>query len=206
MKVVLINGSPHANGTTARALSEVASSLNKNGIETEIITVGDKEVVGCNVCCYCVEHGKCVKDDIVNEVIEKIEHADGVVVGSPVYFASLNGTLKSLLDRVFFAKKSFANKPAAAVAVARRAGTTSTIDIINKYFTINNMPVISSCYWNLVFGSNGEQAQEDLEGMQTMRTLGENMAWIIKCINAGKEAGVEFPKLEQKVKTNFIKI
>lgn len=205
MKVVLINGSPHANGTTARALKEVALSLNKNDIQTEIITVGDKDVVGCNVCCYCAQHGKCVKNDIANEIIEKIENADGVIIGSPVYFASLNGSLKSLLDRVFFAKKSFAHKPAAAVAVARRAGTTATIDIINKYFTINNMPVISSCYWNMVFGSNGEQAEQDLEGMQTMRTLGENMAWIIKCIKAGKDAGINEPVLEQKVKTNFIK-
>ena len=205
MKVVLINGSPHENGTTARALKEVSKTLNYNGIDTEIITIGNKEVVGCNVCCYCVEHNRCVKKDIVNEIIEKIEQADGVIVGSPVYFASLNGTLKSLLDRVFFAKKSFANKPAAAVAVARRAGTTATIDIINKYFTINNMPVISSCYWNMVFGSNGEQAEHDLEGLQTMRTLGENMAWIIKCIDAGKKAGVSLPKTEDKIKTNFIK-
>lgn len=205
MKVVLINGSPHKDGTTFRALNEVAFSLNKNGVDTEIITVGDKEVVGCNVCCYCVKNHKCIKDDIVNEVIEKIEQADGVIVGSPVYFASLNGSLKSLLDRVFFAKKSFAHKPAAAVAVARRAGTTATIDIINKYFTINNMPVISSCYWNMVFGSNSEQAERDLEGMQTMRTLGENMAWIIKCIKAGKDAGIKLPDQEEKVKTNFIK-
>ncbi len=205
MKVVLINGSPHENGTTARALKEVASTLNLNDVETEIVTIGNKEIVGCNVCCYCVEHGKCVKNDIANEIIAKIEQADGVIVGSPVYFASLNGTLKSLLDRVFFAKKSFANKPAAAVAVARRAGTTATIDIINKYFTINNMPVISSCYWNMVFGSNGEQAELDLEGMQTMRTLGENMAWIIKCIQAGKDAGVKLPKHENKIKTSFIK-
>ncbi|MBO5067431.1 MAG: flavodoxin family protein, partial [Clostridia bacterium] len=149
--------------------------------------------------------GKCVKDDTVNEIIPKIEQADGVVVGSPVYYASLNGTLKSFLDRVFFVKKSFANKPAAAVAVARRAGTTSTIDIINKYFMINNMPVVSSQYWNMVFGSNANDAEKDEEGMQTMRTLGNNMAWLIKCINAGKESGVLLPEQEKKIKTNFIK-
>lgn len=205
MKVLLINGSPHKNGTTFRALSEVANSLNDNGIETEIITVGDKEVSGCTVCLACTKLGKCIKDDIVNELIEKIEKSDGVVVGSPVYYASLNGTLKAILDRVFFAKKSFAYKPAAAVAVARRAGTTATLDIINKYFMINNMPVVSSQYWNMVFGSNGEQAEEDKEGLQTMRTLGVNLAWIIKCIKAGKETGVDFPQIEQKIKTNFIK-
>ena len=205
MKVLLINGSPHENGTTFRALSEVSSALNANGIETEIITVGNKEITGCKACAACVKLGKCVKDDIVNEIIPKIEQADGVVVGSPVYYASLNGTLKSFLDRVFFAKKSFANKPAAAVAVARRAGTTSTIDIINKYFMINNMPVVSSQYWNMVFGSNANDAEKDEEGMQTMRTLGNNMAWLIKCINAGKESGVSLPEQEKKIKTNFIK-
>lgn len=205
MKVVLLNGSPHVSGTTYTALKEVANSLNANGIQTEIINVGNQEVSGCTVCCYCIKNGKCIKDDIVNVIIDKINQADGIIVGSPVYFASLNGTLKSILDRVFFAKKSFANKPAAAVAVARRAGTTATIDIINKYFSINNMPIVSSCYWNMVFGSNGEQAEQDFEGMQTMRTLGENMAWIIKCIDAGKKAGISLPKLEEKIKTNFIK-
>lgn len=205
MKVVLINGSPHKNGTTFRALSEVACSLNENGIDTEIITVGDQDVSGCSVCCVCTKLGKCVKNDIVNVLIEKIEGSDGVVVGSPVYYASLNGTLKAILDRVFFAKKSFAYKPAAAVAVARRAGTTATLDIINKYFMINNMPVVSSQYWNMVFGSNAKQAEEDKEGLQTMRTLGANLAWIIKCINAGKKMGVEIPKIEDKIKTNFIR-
>lgn len=205
MKVLLINGSPHENGTTYAAVSTVAESLNNNGIETEIITVGNQNVTGCNACCACVKLGKCVKDDIANVIIEKIQSSDGVVIGSPVYYASLNGTLKALLDRVFFAKKSFAHKPAAAVAVARRAGTTATLDIINKYFMINNMPVVSSQYWNMVFGSNGEQAEKDLEGMQTMRILGENMAWLIKSIKAGKDAGVEQPKTEEKIKTNFIR-
>lgn len=205
MKVILINGSPHETGTTFTALSQVANSLNKNGIETEIITVGNKEVTGCTACCACVKLGKCIKNDIANEIIEKIQSADGVVIGSPVYYASLNGSLKALLDRVFFAKKSFANKPAAAVAVARRAGTTATLDIINKYFMINNMPVVSSQYWNMVFGSNGEQAELDLEGMQTMRVLGENMAWLIKCIKAGQDVGITPPQGEQKIKTNFIR-
>ena len=205
MKVILLNGSPHANGTTFRALSEVASSLQENGIETEIITVGDKEVSGCKACCACVKIGKCVKDDIVNVLVEKIQNADGVVVGSPVYYASINGTLKAILDRVFFAKKTFAHKPAAAVAVARRAGTTATLDIINKYFMINNMPVVGSMYWNMVFGSNGVQAEEDKEGLQTMRMLGKNMAWLIKCIDNAKSVGLTPPEIEQKIKTNFVK-
>ncbi len=205
MKVLLINGSPHTNGTTFRALSEVANSLNECGIDTEIVTVGDKPIVGCDVCGACSKIGKCIKDDLANEIIVKINQADGLVVGSPVYYASLNGSLKSLLDRVFFAKKSFAGKPAAAVAVARRAGTTATLDIINKYFMLSNMPVVTSQYWNMVFGSNGEQAESDLEGLQTMRILGKNMAWLIKCIKAGKEAGINPPQEEKHLRTNFYK-
>ena len=205
MKVLLINGSPHTNGTTFRALSEVANSLNECGIDTEIVTVGDKPIVGCDVCGACSKIGKCIKDDLANEIIDKINQADGLVVGSPVYYASLNGSLKSLLDRVFFAKKSFAGKPAAAVAVARRAGTTATLDIINKYFMLSNMPVVTSQYWNMVFGSNGEQAESDLEGLQTMRILGKNMAWLIKCIKAGKEASINPPEEEKHLRTNFYK-
>ena len=205
MNVLLINGSPHENGTTFRALTEVAKAINENGIETEIITVGNKPIVGCDVCGACGKIGKCIKDDLANEIIEKINNADGLIVGSPVYYASLNGSLKSLLDRVFFAKKSFAGKPAAAVAVARRAGTTATLDIINKYFMLSNMPVVTSQYWNMVFGSNGEQAESDLEGLQTMRVLGNNMAWLIKCINAGKESGIYLPEEEKHLRTNFYK-
>lgn len=205
MKVLLINGSPHKNGTTFRALNEVANELNANGIETEIVCLGNKPIVGCDVCGACSKLGKCVKDDLANEIIDKINESDGLIVGSPVYYASLNGSLKSLLDRVFFAKKSFANKPAAAVAVARRAGTTATLDIINKYFMISNMPVVTSQYWNMVFGSNGEQAESDAEGLQTMRVLGKNMAWLIKCIKAGEQAGILPPEEEQHVRTNFYK-
>ncbi len=206
MKILLINGSPHHNGTTFRALSEVAKTLNTQGLETEIITVGDKPVYGCTACKGCATTGKCVKkDDIANTIIEKIQEADGLIIGSPVYYASINGTLKCLLDRVFYAKKSFAGKPAAAVSVARRAGTTATIDIINKYFMISNMPIVSSQYWNMVHGSNGEQAEEDKEGLQTMRTLGLNMAWLVKCIKAGKDAGIDKPELEPPVRTNFVR-
>ncbi len=206
MKILLINGSPHHNGTTFRALSEVAKTLNLQGLETEIITVGDKPVYGCTACKGCVTTGKCIKqDDIANTIIEKIQESDGLIIGSPVYYASINGTLKCLLDRVFYAKKSFAGKPAAAVSVARRAGTTATIDIINKYFMISNMPIVSSQYWNMVHGSNGEQAEEDKEGLQTMRTLALNMAWLVKCIKAGKDAGIDKPELETPVRTNFVR-
>jgi multimeric flavodoxin WrbA len=205
MKVLLINGSPHEFGTTRRALDEVASALKENGIDTEIVTIGDKPITGCTACGGCAKTSRCVKNDIVNEVIEKIENCDGLVIGSPVYYASLNGTLKCLLDRVFYARKSFANKPAAAVAVARRAGTTATIDIINKYFMISKMPVVSSQYWNMVHGSNGEQAEQDIEGLQTMRVLGENMAWLIKCIQAGKDAGIIPPENRPHTKTNFVR-
>ena len=201
----MLNGSPHKNGTTFRALSEIATILNENGIETEIVTVGDKKVHGCMACGGCAKAGKCVFDDIVNELVEKLTFADGLIVGSPVYFAGANGTLLSILDRMFYNRKNFAYKPAAAVAVARRAGTTATLDMINKYFLISKMPVVSSQYWNMVFGSNGEQAEEDKEGLQTMRTLGKNMAWMLKCIEAGKKAGVAIPETEQAVKTNFVR-
>ncbi len=206
MKVLMINGSPHENGTTARALLEISKVLNSENIETEIITIGNKDIVGCKACCACVELGKCIIDgDAVNEVIEKLQAADGVIVGSPVYFASLNGSLKSLLDRVFFDRSGFENKPAAAIAVARRAGTIQTVDAINRYFMIRNMPVVSTQYWNMAFGSNAEQVEKDLEGMQTMRVLGQNMAWLLKCIEAGKKQGIMPPKHEEVIKTNFIR-
>lgn len=205
MKVLMINGSPHAKGTTYRALSEVAGELNKNGIETEIVQIGDKVIAGCVGCSACRKLGRCIKDDIVNELILKVQQCDGLVVGSPVYYASLNGTLKCLLDRLFYAGTGFENKPAAAVAVARRAGTTSTIDIINKYFALKGMPIVTSQYWNMCFGSNGEQAEQDGEGMQTMRLLGNNMAYLIKCIKAGEQAGIKAPVKESQIRTNFIK-
>ncbi len=206
MKVLMINGSPHEKGTTARALLEIAKVLNTENIETEIITIGNRDIVGCKACCACVKSGKCIIDgDGVNEVIEKLQEADGVIVGSPVYFASLNGSLKSLLDRVFFDRSGFEHKPAAAIAVARRAGTIQTVDAINRYFMIRNMPVVSTQYWNMAFGSNSEQVEQDLEGMQIMRVLGQNMAWLLKCIEAGKKQGILPPKHEEPIKTNFIR-
>lgn len=206
MKVLLLNGSPHENGTTKRALQEVAKTLNENCLDTEILTVGNKRVHGCMACGACSKTGKCVyDDDLITEIVKKIEQSDGIVIGSPVYFASINGTLKAILDRVFCSKKTFTGKVGASVAVARRAGTTSSFDIINKYFAISNMPIVTSNYWNNVFGSNGSQAEQDLEGMQTMRILGQNVAWLIKCIKNGESNGITPPMLEEKIKTNFIK-
>ena len=205
MKVLMINGSPHKQGTTYRALKELADTLKGNGVDSQILNIGSENIFGCSACGACSKLGKCVKNDIVNDVIDMIEQADGLIVGSPVYYAGLNGTLKCLLDRVFYARKSFDGKPAAAIAVARRAGTTATVDMINKYFMISNMPIVSSQYWNLAFGSNANQVEQDEEGMQTMRTIGNNMAWLIKAIDCAKKNGIELPKREVGVRTNFIK-
>src|SRR5574344_583095 len=191
MKVLLINGSAKEKGCTSTALNEVATSLNKEGIDTEILYLGNKPIrdcVGCGVCKKSDE-GKCVfKDDIVNEIIEKAKTSDGFIFGTPVYYAHPRGRILSVLDRLFYAgSKYFANKPGAAVASARRSGTTASLDVLNKYFTINNMPVVSSNYWNMVHGGKPEDVQQDLEGLQIMRTLGSNMAWLLKCIEAGKK-------------------
>ncbi len=206
MKVIMINGSPKKNGNTAIALKEIGDRLLLNGIEYEIINVGDNVIAGCKGCSACRKLGKCIIDnDLVNESVAKIYDADALIVASPVYYASLNGTLKCFLDRVFYSKKSFAGKPAAAVAVARRAGTTATLDIINKYFAISNMPIVTSSYWNLIHGRVPGDAEKDAEGLQTMRILADNIAWILKCIEAGKEKGIALPEYEPKILTNFIR-
>ena len=206
MKVLLINGSPNEKGCTYTALSEVAATLNENGVETEIASIGKQPIRGCIGCGGCAGKRRCVfGDDIVNSMIEKMEQADGLIIGSPVYFASPNGNLMSMLDRFFYAGGCFAHKPAAAVASARRAGTTVTLDDMNKYFGIRQMPVVSSTYWNMVHGSKPEDVKKDEEGLQTMRNLGRNMAWQLKCIAAGKENGVEPPMSENTNRTNFIR-
>jgi multimeric flavodoxin WrbA len=205
MNVLLINGSPHKEGCTNRALREVSESLNKEGVETEILHIGNKAIHGCIACGKCAKTGRCIfGDDLVNEILDKMDQVDGLVVGSPVYYASANGSLFSLLDRLFFAGRDFAFKPAAAVASARRAGTTATFDALNKYFTISQMPVVSSRYWNMVHGKTPEDVEQDLEGLQTMRALGKNMAWLLKCMEAGKAAGISLPLQEEKLWTNFI--
>lgn len=205
MKVLLINGSPNAKGCTYTALKEVADTIQSNGIETEIVHIGNKDIRGCIGCRTCMKTGKCVFDDIVNELAKKFEQADGLVIGSPVYYASANGTLISLLDRLFYSTRfDKSMKVGAAVVSARRAGTTATFDELNKYFSINCMPIVSSQYWNMVHGATPEDVLQDKEGLQIMRTLGHNMAFLIKSIALGKEKyGV--PKREPFIRTNFIR-
>ncbi|NTW71335.1 MAG: flavodoxin family protein [Eubacteriaceae bacterium] len=205
MTVLLINGSPNAKGCTYTALSEVENKLNEQGIKTEIIHVGNKDIRGCIGCRKCKTTGKCVFDDLVNEVAIKFEQADGIVIGSPVYFASANGTLISFIDRLFYsvpADKSM--KVGAAVVSARRGGCSATFDEINKYFAISGMPIVSSQYWNSVHGNTPEEVRKDEEGMQTMRTLGKNMAFLIKSIALGKEK-FGLPEKETRIGTNFIR-
>lgn len=206
MKILVVNGSPHANGCTYTALCEVAAALEAEGMETEMIQVGTKPVSGCLGCGACIKTGKCVIDDVVNEFIEKAKEADGFVFGSPVHYAGASGAITSFMDRAFYGKAAiYADKPAAAIVSCRRGGATAAFEQLNKYFTISNMPIVSSQYWNMVHGNTPEQVRQDLEGMQTMRTLGKNMAWLLKCIEAGKAAGIAKPEREAKVATNFIR-
>ncbi|WP_094605794.1 2-amino-4-deoxychorismate dehydrogenase [Sporomusa silvacetica DSM 10669] len=205
MKVLLINGSPNAKGCTYTALNEVETELNEQGIETEIIHVGNKDIRGCMGCMQCKTTGKCVFDDLVNEVAPKFEQADGIVIGSPVYFASANGTLVSFIDRLFFSVPADRSmKVGAAVVSARRGGCSATFDEINKYFTISGMPIASSQYWNSVHGHTPDDVRKDEEGLQTMRTLGRNMAFLIKSISLGKEK-FGLPEKETWIATNFIR-
>lgn len=208
MKVLMINGSCNEQGCTYTALSEVAKVLNNEGIETEIIQLGKaayRDCIGCGACRKL--NNRCVfNDDIINQIIEKAEKADGFVFGSPVYYAHPSARLQAVLDRVFYAGSSvFAFKPGAAVVSARRAGTTASLDVINKYFTISQMPVVSSSYWNNVHGISAEQVSEDTEGLQTMRNIGHNMAWMLKCIEKAKNNGIELPRGESGERTNFIR-
>ncbi|MDU2671630.1 MAG: flavodoxin family protein [Clostridium sp.] len=205
MKVLLINGSPNAKGCTYTALEEVSKTLNQEGIETEIIHVGNKDIRGCIACRKCKTNGKCVFNDIVNEVAPKFNECDGIIIGSPVYYASANGTLISFIDRLFYSMPADKTmKVGAAVVSCRRGGNTSTFDEINKYFTISGMPVASSQYWNMVHGNSPEEVKQDFEGMQTMRTLGKNMAFLMKSIQLGKEQ-FGLPEKESHIFTNFIR-
>lgn len=207
MKVLLINGSGRANGCTYTALNEVAKELEKENIETEIFHIGNKAIRGCIGCGGCSKtNGRCVfNDDTVNIGLEKAETADGFIFGSPVHYAAASGMLTAFLDRFFYAGGGSQYKPGAAVVSCRRGGAASAFDQLNKYFTIANMPIVSSQYWNMVHGNTPEEVRQDLEGMQTMRTLGKNMAWLLKCIEAGKKAGVNIPEQEKWVATNFIR-
>lgn len=207
MKVLLVNGSPHKDGCTYTALKEIANTLDEEGIESEIFQVGAKPVSGCIGCYVCRKTQRCAINDHVNQFLEAAVGIDGFIFGSPVHFAAASGALTSFMDRVFFAgeKNLFYLKPAAAIASARRAGNCATFDQINKYFTIRQMPIIASSYWNMVHGSKPEDVAQDLEGLQTMRTLARNMAWFLRCKEAGQKAGVPLPKTESPLVTNFIR-
>lgn len=208
MKVLLINGSPKAKGCTYTALCEIAKELEKENIETEIFHVGNQPIRGCVACGGCSKNGndKCVfNDDTVNIALEKAKDVDGFIFGSPVHYAAASGLITSFLDRFFYAGNCFQYKPGAAIVSCRRGGSTAAFDQLNKYFTIANMPVVSSQYWNMVHGNTPEEVKQDLEGMQTMRTLGKNMAWLLKSIQAGKESGITLPEKEPRAITNFIR-
>ena len=206
MKVLIINGSPRQNSNTGIALAEMEKVFHKNGIETEVMQIGAMEIRGCLGCGYCFKNGKCAIDDIVNETAKKFEEADGVVIGSPVYYAAANGTLVSFLDRLFYSTNFSKNmKVGASVAVARRGGCTATFDQLNKYFTVSGMPVASSQYWNCVHGRRVGDAAEDAEGLQTMRFLAENMTFLIKSIALGREQ-FGIPEREVWTPTHFIMV
>ncbi|BBB92565.1 MAG TPA: flavodoxin family protein [Methylomusa anaerophila] len=206
MNVLLVNGSPHANGCTYTALAEVAKVLNAEGIDTQIFQIGTKPLAGCIACRTCSTIRRCVFSDCVNDFLDLAKDADGFIFGSPVHYATASGAITSFMDRVFFAdlltgKQSFYLKPAAAIVSARRGGTTgttATFDQLNKYFTISEMPVISSRYWK-VHGTTPEDVKKDLEGLQTMRVLARNMAWFLKCKEAGIKADVPFPEREETI-------
>lgn len=203
-KVLLINGSPKADGCTARALEEMIKTFHEEGIETELIHVGNMDIRGCVCCRYCMDHGKCVVDDIVNEVAAKFKDSDGLVLGSPVYYGSPNGTMLAFLDRLFYSgAQSMAHmKVGASVVSCRRGGNTASFDALNKYFTISNMPLASSTYWNQVHGFTAEDVEKDIEGLQTMRNLARNMSFMIKAIADAKDK-YGLPELEREAYTSF---
>ena len=211
MKVLLVNGSPNQNGCTYTALNEIKNTLNEEAVGADIYWIGKKPIGGCIACYQCAEKGKCVFDDKVNEFTTLAKDYDGFIFGSPVYYAGMNGSLMSFMDRVFFSASRqephpFRFKPASAIVSARRAGTTSTLDQINKYFLHQQMPIVTSRYWNMVHGNTPEEVLQDQEGLQIMRVLAHNMAWMLKLIKAGEDEGVPLPKQEkQRIATNFIR-
>ncbi len=206
MKVLMLNGSAHQRGNTYDALEEIGKTLEQEGIEYEIFQMGGGPVRDCIGCGKCSEKGCIFEDDLVNEFVAKAKEADGFVFGTPVYYAHPSGRVQSFLDRVFYSSgRTFAFKPGAAVAVARRGGTSASFDVLNKYFGISQMPIAGSTYWNLVHGCVPGEAKQDAEGLQTMRNLARNLAWMLKCFEAGKKAGVELPKTERGQQTNFIR-
>ncbi|MDL2217995.1 flavodoxin family protein [Christensenellaceae bacterium OttesenSCG-928-M15] len=207
MKVLLINGSPHEKGCTYTALMEIDSVLKQEGIETELFHIGTQPIRGCIACGQCsVKGGYCVFDDAVNSAKDKAKEADGFVFGAPVHYAAINGAMSAFMDRLFYSGKSaFVQKPAAAIVSARRAGTTASLDQLHKYFLISNMVLTGSQYWAMVHGNKPKEVLEDLEGLQTMRTIGRNLAWLMKVIELGKQNGIAPPAPENKIQTNFIR-
>lgn len=206
MKILMLNGSSRPNGNTFTALSEIGKQLEKEGIEYEIFQVGASPIRDCIGCGRCTERGCVFDDDKVNEFVAKAKEADGFVFGTPVYYAHPSGRILSFLDRAFYSSgKAFMFKPAAAVAVARRGGTSASFDCLNKYFGISQMPVVGSTYWNNVFGAAAGEAKLDAEGLQTMRNLARNLAWMLKCFEAGKKSGIALPETERANRTNFIR-
>lgn len=210
MKVLMVNGSPHKEGCTYTALCEAAAELKKQGIGSEIFWIGNKPIGGCIACMKCRELGKCIFDDVVNICREKAYEADGFIFGSPVHYAAASGNMTAFMDRLFYSEgrngnKAFYMKPAAAIISARRAGTTATFDQLNKYFTIQEMPVVSSRYWNMVHGASAEQVKQDEEGLFTMRVLARNMAYMLKAFEAARNTGIPLPEREAPIFTNFIR-
>ncbi|MGN1318274.1 MAG: flavodoxin family protein [Lachnospirales bacterium] len=211
MKVALVNGSPHEKGCTYTALCEVAKALNEEGIETEIFWIGNKPLGGCIACKKCIETGECIFNDSVNEFRKIAETSDGFIFGTPVHYSGASGNMTGFMDRLFYSdlcgrsNSTFYLKPAACVISARRAGTTATFDQMNKYFTIQEMPIVPSRYWNMVHGTTADEVLEDKEGLHTMRVLAKNMAFMLKCKEVALKNGVELPKREQPVFTNFIR-
>ena len=207
MKVILVNGSPREKGCTYTALCEAQKEFEKNGIESEIFWVGNKPISGCISCGACRKLGKCVFDEeTVNRFTELAAGADGFIFGSPVHYASASGAITSFMDRAFYSKGAvLCGKPAAAIASCRRGGASATFDQLNKYFTINCMPIVSSNYWNQIHGNTPEETLRDEEGLQTVRVLASNMSWLLKCIELGKQNGVPFPEIPAKIRTNFIR-
>lgn len=206
MKVLLVNGSPHQNGCTFTALEECAKELERLGVETEILWLGSQAIHGCIACNKCHKLGKCVFDDIVNEVSSKLDEYDGFIFGGPVYYGGACGQLTSFMDRLFyFSASKMRCKPASSVVSCRRGGATAAYERLNKYFEMSNMPVVTSQYWNQIHGNTREEALQDLEGLQTMRTLAKNMAWLLNCIEVGKQNGIAYPEYEKRIGTNFIR-
>ncbi len=206
MKVLLINGSPNEKGCTYTGLKEMEKVFSQNGVETEIVYLGKKAVAGCIGCGHCKKTGRCFNDDEVNRVGEKLDSIDGIVVGSPVYFAGPSAQVTAFLDRLFVAYgKKMAGKLGTSIVSCRRGGASSSFDRLNKYFSISNMPIVTSQYWNQIHGNTPEEVMKDEEGLQTLRTLAQNFSWLLKCIEAGKKAGVERGEYESLIKTNFIR-